>query len=147
MCCVIGRKSPKTPPSTKIFSCMKKSKKKKEPPKKLFSPLFGLRLTCKTHVSRTLLCGYKNNASQKTTTQNTHASLLLYILKMALTIMASLAKVRRLFLLLLLTLLLTLLLLSRRVLKRTHHGRRRRRRNNGRRRNGRRKKITRVVVV
>ena len=57
--------------------------------------------------------------------------------------MASLAKVRRLFLLLLLlTLLLTLLLLSRRVLKRTHHGRRRRRRNNGRR-----KKITRVVVV
>ena len=63
--------------------------------------------------------------------------------------MASLAKVRRLFLLLLpllLLLLLTLLLLSRRVLKRTHHGRRRRR-NNGRRRNGRRKKITRVVVV
>ena len=56
--------------------------------------------------------------------------------------MASLAKVRRLFLLLLpllLLLLLTLLLLSRRVLKRTHHGRRRR--------NGRRKKITRVVVV
>ena len=62
--------------------------------------------------------------------------------------MASLAKVRRLFLLLLLLtlLLLLLLLLSRRVLKRTHHGRRRRR-NNGRRRNGRRKKITRVVVV
>ena len=59
--------------------------------------------------------------------------------------MASLAKVRRLFLLLLLLtllLLLLLLLLSRRVLKRTHHGRRRRRR-----RNGRRKKITRVVVV
>ena len=143
MCCVIGRKSPKTPPSTKIFH--EKKQKKKNHPKKLFSSLFGF-LRRKTHVSRTLSCGYKNNASQKTTTQNTHASLLLYILKMALTIMASLAKVRRLFLLLLLTLLLTLLLLSRRVLKRTHHGRRRRR-NNGRRRNGRRKKITRVVVV
>ena len=85
------------------------------------------------------LCGYKNTTHhKKTTTQNTHASLLLYILKMALTIMASLAKVRRLFLL------LVTLLLSRRVLKRTHRGRRRRR--NGRRRNGRRKKITRVVV-
>ena len=134
---------PKNSPIHRIFFHEKKQKKRTT--QKTFFSSFWF-TTCKTHVSRTLSCGYKNNASQKTTTQNTHASLLLYILKMALTIMASLAKVRRLFLLLLLLLLLTLLL-SRRVLKRTHHGRRRRRRNNGRRRNGRRKKITRVVVV
>ena len=118
-----------------------KKQKKKNHPKKLFSSLFGLRLVKHTSAAR-FRVATKTTHHEKTTTQNTHASLLLYILKMALTIMASLAKVRRLFLLLLLLLLLLTLLLSRRVLKRTHHGRRRRRRNNGRR-----KKITRVVVV
>jgi len=140
--------SPKTPPIHKNFFMKKKQKKKRTNQKNFFLPLFGfLRLVKHTSAARRFVVWLQKQRITKKQPHKTHSSLLLYILKMALTIMASLAKVRRLFLLLLLLLLLLTLLLSRRVLKRTHHGRRRRRRNNGRRRNGRRKKITRVVVV
>jgi len=67
---------PKNSPIHKNFF-MKKSKKK-EPPKKTFFFSFWF-TTCKTHVSRTLSCGYKNNASQKNNhTKHTRFTTTLY---------------------------------------------------------------------